>query len=241
MTRHALITGAAGGIGTAVVRRLHDDGIRVTGTDSVAPTSPVDGVRYLNGDIRQPDEIARVVGEAQHQNGHIDVLVNCAGVFAHGPAIETDIETWNRLFEINARAPFLFAKAVAGSMIEHRSGVIITIASNSAAVPRADMAAYAASKAAASQVTRSLGLELGPHGIRCNVVAPGTTRTPMIGDLQNPAQIVAGVPEAFKAGIPLGRIAEPIDIAAAVAFLVSDEARHITLQELVVDGGASQR
>lgn len=121
------------------------------------------------------------------------------------------------------------------------SGVILTIASNAAVIPRAGMAAYAASKAAASSITRSLGLELGRRGVRCNVVSPGTTRTRMIEALGEEEVLIDGSPTAFRTAIPLGRIAEPEDIAETVAFLGSDRARHITLQEVVIDGGASQR
>ncbi len=153
----------------------------------------------------------------------------------------TSAAEWDRLFSVNARGVFLVSREVGARMAERRHGSIVTVASNAGTVPRAGMAAYAASKAAASSITRSLGLELGPFGVRCNVVAPGTTRTPMIAGLGEEEDFIAGFPASFKTGIPLGRIAEPVDIAEVVAFLASDQSRHMTLQELVVDGGASQR
>lgn len=119
----------------------------------------------------------------------------------------------------------------------------MTVASNAARTPRAEMAAYAASKAAASQLTKSLGIELAPHGIRCNVVAPGSTETPMLSSMWHDESgreaTVRGRPEAYRLGIPLGRIAQPENISDAVLFLLSDEASHITLHDLTVDGGAT--
>ena len=107
------------------------------------------------------------------------------------------------------------------------------------------MAAYAASKAAATMFTRCLGLELAPHGIRCNIVAPGSTLTPMQtgmwSDADGAARVIAGVPEAFKTGIPLGKLATPEDVAEAVVFLLSGRAGHITMTDLYVDGGATMR
>lgn len=112
-----------------------------------------------------------------------------------------------------------------------------------AGVPRAGMAAYAASKAAATMFTKSLGLEVARHGIRCNVVAPGSTDTPMLSsmwtDPSGPRRTIEGSPEDFRLGIPLGKLATPSDIAEAVAFLLSDQASHITLHALTVDGGAA--
>jgi 2,3-dihydro-2,3-dihydroxybenzoate dehydrogenase len=130
-------------------------------------------------------------------------------------------------------------------MITRRRGAIVTVTSNAAGVPRAGMAAYAASKAAAAHFTRCLGLELAAHGIRCNVVAPGSTDTPMQRSLWNEetrdAPVIAGDPATYRTGIPLGRIATPEDIADAVLFLASERARHITLHDLYVDGGATLR
>ncbi|MGH3239893.1 MAG: SDR family oxidoreductase, partial [Spirillospora sp.] len=107
-------------------------------------------------------------------------------------------------------------------------------------VPRGGMAAYAASKAAAAHLTRCLGLEMAPHGVRCNIVSPGSTDTPMLRAL-GAGDVIAGDAAAFRTGIPLGRIAAPADIAEAVLFLLSERARHITMHELYVDGGAALR
>lgn len=241
MSGVALVTGAAGGIGRAVVERLRRDDWRVVATDLHAPTGYSAEVQTTALDVTDEGSVHAFIAELWHRYGAIDALVNGAGVFAAGPAVQTELAIWDRLFAVNARGVFLLSSVLGARMAERGRGAIVTIASNAGVLPRAGMAAYAASKAAASSITRSLGLELGPAGVRCNVVAPGTTRTAMIEGLGSEKQFIAGFPESFKTGIPLQRIAEPEDIAAAVAFLASDEARHITLQELVVDGGASQR
>ena len=140
---------------------------------------------------------------------------------------------------------FRVSRAVARRMVPRGAGSIVTVASNAGGVPRSGMAAYGASKAAAAMFTKSLGLELAPHGIRCNVVAPGSTDTPMLRgmwtDERGAEAVIGGDLETFKVGIPLGRIAAAQDVADAVAFLVSDRARHITMQVLYVDGGAALR
>ncbi len=240
MSGHALVTGAAGGIGRAIVARLREGGLSVTAVDRELPTGFSDEVVTRAVDVTEEQAVIDSVAAAWKRQP-IDVLVNGAGVFTSGSALETSAAEWDRLFGVNARGVFLVAREVGARMAERGRGSIVTVASNAGAVPRSGMAAYAASKAAASSITRSLGLELGPHGVRCNVVAPGTTRTPMIEGLGTEKDFIAGFPASFKAGIPLGRIAEPEDIAEVVAFLASDRSRHVTLQELVVDGGASQR
>lgn len=155
-------------------------------------------------------------------------------------------DVWRRTFAVNADGVYFVSRAVAARMVERRRGVIITVGSNAASVPRMGMAAYAASKAAAAMFTRCLGLELARYGIRCNVVSPGSTDTPMqwaLWEGDDPARardtVIRGDLAAFRTGIPLGRLADPGDIAEAVLFLASDHARHITMQDLLVDGGAT--
>jgi len=154
-------------------------------------------------------------------------------------------EDWAAVFAVNAGGVMRVCRALARRMIPRGRGRIVTVSSNAAGVPRANMAAYAASKAAATQFTKSLALELAPHGIRCNVVAPGSTETDMLRSMwtvdHGAARTIQGSPEEFRLGIPLRKLAQPCDVAAAVIFLVSDHASHITLQELYVDGGAALR
>ncbi len=212
-------------------------GLRVVGLDRES----AEGVEQL--DVTDSGAVDELV---QRLDAHcpIDVLVNCAGALHNGPALETGLDDWSRVFAVNTTAVFTMSTAVARRMVTRGRGSIVTVASNSGRLPRHGMAAYGASKAAASLFTQSLGLELAEHGIRCNVVSPGTTRTPMVARMLEDAGIdetalIAGSLSTFKVGIPLRRIADPQDIAEVVAFLASDRARHVTMQDVVVDGGAS--
>ncbi|MDQ0354218.1 2,3-dihydro-2,3-dihydroxybenzoate dehydrogenase [Rhodoplanes tepidamans] len=248
--RVAIVTGATGGIGRAVMKSLHDAGAVVAALDRDAAACAAlareigAGAHGYGLDLRRADDIDPVVDRVERDLGPIACLVNVAGVLVAAPALETDAAAWDAMFDVNARGAFLVSRAVARRMLPRRQGGIVTVASNAAGVPRHGMAAYAASKAAAVMITRSLGLELGRHGIRCNVVAPGSTRTAMLSalwrDPSDEAQVIAGSLETFKPGIPLGRIGEPQDVANAVLFLLSDQAAHVTMAVVAVDGGAAQ-
>ncbi|OCC10607.1 2,3-dihydro-2,3-dihydroxybenzoate dehydrogenase [Streptomyces sp. PTY087I2] len=247
----ALVTGAAGGIGAEVVRALSAAGLPVGLVDRDVPalwelTAELSaaGARVLAvpADVTVSKDVDMAVAKAEAELGPIENLVNAAGVLRSGPAAELSDADWDTTFAVNAGGVFHTSRAVAGVMVPRRRGSIVTIASNAAATPRMSMAAYAASKAASAMFTKCLGLELAPHGIRCNVVAPGSTRTPMLTALQGDAAeraSVDGVPAAYRLGIPLGRIAEPGHIADAVLFLLSERAAHITMHDLTVDGGAT--
>lgn len=247
-----LVTGAGQGIGEAIARSLAGAGARVGVMDSneqraaaVASDIQCAGLQAFSApaDVRDQSAVADLVSSIEERFGPIGILVNVAGVLRTGLTTQFSERDWQFVFAVNAMGVFIVSRAVAERMIVHRSGAITTIGSNSAAIARGGMAAYAASKAAASVFTRCLGLELAPHGIRCNVVSPGTTDTPMQRSLwkdeSSCASIIRGSLEAFWPGIPLGRIAVPNDVADAVLFLSSDYARHITMQELHVDGGAT--
>ncbi|MHA7133530.1 SDR family oxidoreductase [Oerskovia turbata] len=285
--RVALVTGARGGIGSAIVAALAAQGRVVVAADldgatTSLPTPPDvasreagSGVRPAPGgvdenlgarpgapgvipvqlDVTDEQDVARTVGWVEDEVGPIEVLVNAAGILRPGVVTESSLADWQAMLAVNATGVYLVSREVARRLAPRRRGVIVTVASNAAGVPRVGMAAYAASKAAASSLTRSLGLELAPYGVRCNVVSPGSTRTPMLAALSGSpgpddvrvldesaeARVVAGAPADFRLGIPLGRVAEVCDVADAVVFLASDAARHITVHELVVDGGATLR
>lgn len=238
----AVVSGAAQGIGAAVAKALAERGALVAGFDIKAVEAP--GVTLaLPVDVSDSAQVDAAVARVERELGPIGILVNVAGILHALPALDMSDDDWDRTLSVNAGGVFRLCRAVAARMVPRRGGVIVTVASNASSVPRQQMAAYAASKAASTQFTRCLGLELAEHGIRCNVVSPGSTDTDMQRQLWNSPdsarQVIAGSPASFRVGIPLGRIASAADIADAVCFLASDSARHITMHDLRVDGGAT--
>ncbi|MFG1991010.1 2,3-dihydro-2,3-dihydroxybenzoate dehydrogenase [Actinoplanes sp. NPDC048988] len=249
MSGIALVTGAGQGIGRAVALAFAEAGTRVAAVDREAEgverlAAGHDGITAYVADVSRSSEVDGVVEAVELGLGPIAVLANVAGVLRTGAVVGFSDDDWAALFDVNAGGVFRASRAVARRMTARRAGVIVTVSSNAAGIPRSGMAAYAASKAASTAFTKSLGLELAPYGIRCNVVAPGSTDTPMqrsLWDETGPGPVIAGDPATFRTGIPLGRLAEPEDVADAVLFLASDRARHITMHDLYVDGGATLR
>lgn len=255
--RLALVTGAGRGIGEAVVTALVERGARVLATDLLP-----DGVERLAGtypdqvtarrlDVTDAAAVEALVAETEDTLGPLDIAVNVAGLLRGSPVVDLTDEDWAATFAVNTNGVFHVSRAAARRMAGRGSGSIVTVASNAAGIPRAGMSAYAASKAAAVMFTKCLGLEVAARGVRCNTVSPGSTRTDMQRALwaasgaedeaAGERRVIEGDLAAHRTGIPLGRIADPADIAEAVCFLVSDRARHITLHDLYVDGGATLR
>lgn len=250
--RIAVVTGAAGGIGAAVARRLGADNTTVALVDvahqpllRVAADLTAEGlsVRAFTADVSDRAQAHTAVAAVEHVLGPIDALVNAAGVLRLGSVGELSEDDWRHTFAVNTDGVFHMSQAVVDRMARRRQGAVVTVASNAAGTPRTGMAAYCASKAAATIFTQVLGLEAAVHGIRCNVVAPGSTDTPMLRSMWtgggSPDATVAGAPASYRIGIPLRKLATSEDIAQAVAFLLSDAAGHITMHSLTVDGGAT--
>lgn len=245
----ALVTGANGGIGAALVTLLRDSGSIVVATDITAPVieqragQPPLHARAL--DVTDSGAVEALVEWVEREIGPIGFGVNVAGVLQVGAVTAIDDAQWRRVFAVNADGVFHVSRALARVMSPRRAGAIVTVSSNAAGVPRHGMAAYAASKAAATMFTRCLGLELAPLGIRCNIVAPGSTLTPMQTgmwvDDHGAERVITGSLETYKAGIPLRKLATPEDIAQSVMFLLSEQAGHIAMSDLYVDGGATLR
>lgn len=246
-----LVTGAGGGIGEAVVRLLVEEGAHVLATDfdqsALAPLAdlPTGQVTTAMLDVRDVAAVEALVNLHESTTGPIDFGVSVAGILSTDLVTETSDETWRNVFAVNSDGVFHVSRALAKRMKERRRGALVTVSSNAAGIPRHAMAAYAASKAAATMFTRCLGLELAPLGIRCNIVAPGSTLTPMQtgmwADETGAQKVIAGSLETFKSGIPLGKLATPDDVAEAVVFLLSERAGHITMSDLYIDGGATLR
>ncbi|WP_149831051.1 2,3-dihydro-2,3-dihydroxybenzoate dehydrogenase [Streptomyces tailanensis] len=246
-----LVTGAASGIGAAVARVLAERGITVAAADrdvvqlrETVEKLTADGL-HVEGfpvDVTSEAEVESLVDAVEQRLGPIRYLVNAAGVLRLGEVKDFSFEDWRAVFMTNTTGVFLVSRAVVKRMVPHSAGAIVTVASNAGGTPRQEMAAYGASKAAASMFTKSLGLEVSRYGIRCNVVSPGSTDTPMLRSMwqdQNGASsTIEGNPDAYRVGIPLRKLAAPSDVADAVVFLLSEHASHITLHELTVDGGA---
>ena len=250
--RVALVTGAAGGIGEAVARALGEYGASVAAVDRDA-----DRLRTVTGklesdglyvtdfptDVTSSVAVESTVDSVERTLGPISYLVNAAGVLFPADVRSTSDDRWAATFAVNTTGVFLMSRAVADRMVPRGGGAIVTVASNAAGTARTGMAAYAASKAAARAFTKCLGLELAGHNIRCNVVSPGSTDTRMLRALWTDGKgakaSLDGVPGAFRVGIPLRKLGRPDDVAAAVLFLLSDRAGHITMHDLTVDGGAT--
>ncbi|MBC3185003.1 SDR family oxidoreductase [Corynebacterium sp. zg-331] len=260
-----IVTGAAGGIGAAIAQQCaRRPGVALVLTDrEEAPlrrvaqevaSAAAQGVRVdaRPCDLSSEEEVTALVEEAVVQHGGLRYLLHAAGVFVDRPVVDTSAAEFSRMMNVNAHGTFYLLRAAARAMTvgsclpqDAPDRGIVVVASNAAGVPRMGMGAYAASKAAASALTRCLGLELATHAIRCNVVCPGSTDTAMQRDFwgSDPEagrrRSLEGDLGAHRLGIPLGRIATPEDVARTVDFLASEGARHVTLQELYVDGGAT--
>ena len=242
----ALVTGAGGGIGAALVQQLLASGCVVVATDLAAPALPTHPRLHPRPlDVTDSTAVDELVVAIEATLGPIGFGISVAGVLQVGEVTGIDDGQWHHVFAVNTDGVFHLGRALARVMTPRGEGAIVTVSSNAAGVPRHGMAAYAASKAAATMFTRCLGLELAPHGIRCNIVAPGSTLTPMQtgmwADDHGAQQVIDGNPVTYKAGIPLRKLATPDDIAQAVMFLLSDQAGHIAMSDLYVDGGATLR
>ena len=235
------VTGAASGIGESIARQFVALGANVIGFDRAFRhyDHPFTCVTL---DISEPDSVAAVCRQQLAETG-LDVFVNAAGILRLGDIDALSVDDWHQCINVNASGAFYLLNALVPHFKQQRRGAIVCVGSNAAHVPRLQMAAYCASKAALTSLSHCAGLELAPYGVRCNLVSPGSTDTPMQRGMWHSAdaeqRTIAGFPDQYKLGIPLGKIAQPEEIANTVVFLASDLASHITMQDVVVDGGAT--
>jgi NAD(P)-dependent dehydrogenase (short-subunit alcohol dehydrogenase family) len=232
-----VVTGAAGGIGLSVAEALAKARAEVLLVDRREDVE--DAAQQLNAqahvaDLSEDGSAGELVERAVAEWGRIDFLVNAAGVQARGPAIELSDEDWEMLHAVNLRAVFRTSRAAAHRMVEGgNGGAILNVASISSSVGVPGIVPYGAMKGGVVQLTKGLAVELAPHRIRVNAVAPGYVSTGMTEELWRDEESRADV----TARIPLGRFASPEEISPAVLFLLSPAAGYITGEVMYVDGG----
>ncbi len=233
----ALVTGASGGIGEAVAAALHAQGatVAISGTrrEKLEEVAARLGSRahVLPCDLRDRAQIAALVGQAEAAMGQLDILVNNAGVTKDNLFMRMRDEEWDEVIAINLTSAFSLCRAALRNMMRRRAGRIVNIASISGVIGNPGQANYSASKAGLVGMTKSLAREVASRGITANCIAPGFIETPMTHAL-NEKQT-----EAIASAIPSGVFGKPGDIAAAVVFLASEEARYITGETLHINGG----
>jgi NAD(P)-dependent dehydrogenase (short-subunit alcohol dehydrogenase family) len=237
--RTAIVTGAAGGVGRATVDLLLGRGANVVAHDIDGAvrefeTRDPDRVAAVVGDVADEATAARSVGAALDRFGRLDVLVNNAGRTLNKPLVKTTVDDWDRILTTNARGAFVQSREAMKAMKDARRGSIVTVASYTSTVALPEGAAYTASKGAISQLMKVVAIEGAPFGIRANAVAPGVIDTGFLSDIRPDGREYL---RTFGNAHPLGRIAQPTEVAEAILFLASDRASFITGALLPVDGG----
>jgi 3-oxoacyl-[acyl-carrier protein] reductase len=233
----ALVTGATGGIGAAIAEALHAQGatVALSGTRQNVldelKTKLKDRVNTIACDLTKPDEVEKLVPEAEKQMGSLDILVSNAGITRDMLALRMKDEDWATVLDVNLTAAFRLARAVLRGMMKRRFGRIIGITSVVGVSGNAGQANYAASKAGMIGMTKALAREVASRSITVNCVAPGFIETAMTASLNDKQR------EAIVTTVPLGRLGSPAEIAAAVVYLASAEAAYVTGQTLHVNGG----
>lgn len=242
--KSAIVTGAGRGIGESIAVRLAKEGaeVLIVGRSLAPLEQTVEKINEAGGkawavaaDISSTADVEAVVREAAGRWDTIDVLVNNAAVFDEPPFLELSAETFRSTFDINVTGTFLLSQAVAKEMVAAGRGSIVHISSIDALGADGPFSAYTATKAAVVSLARTMTMELAPLGVRVNCVAPGFVNTDMVHKTSTPTVLNHMLNDFSR--VPLRRLVEPEEIAAAVAFLASDEASAITGTNLVVDGG----
>lgn len=244
----ALVTGGTKGIGKAIANKLSNRGAQVVITARTAPEENTNEHHFIAADLTQPENAEAIAREILEKYGRIDIIVNNAGAnLSPGGGFDAlSDEHWYNDWQLNFLSVVRLNKSLLPVMIRQKSGVIINISTGAAKQPIWEMTmSYSSAKAALNVYSKALANELGSKGIRVNVVSPGLVKTQLMLDfienIANSSNIT--VDDAFKAvmdkvGVPVGRMAEPEEIADLVAFLVSSEAKYINGANYSVDGGA---
>lgn len=234
--RTALVTGAAGGIGAAVVRMFRAEGARVAVADR--DVRGIEAEAHLPGDLTDAAYADALAGAARDALGRLDIVVNNAGVIARGPVTETPDADFRLNLGVNVEAPFRICRAAIPLMAAQGGGAIVNVASCWGLRPGPNHAVYCMTKAAIASLTQCMGMDHAHQGVRINAVAPNEVNTPMLrtGFAKRGFDPETAIAELNRT-VPLGRIAEPEDIAEVILFLASDAARYMVGAVVEVNGG----
>ena len=248
--KHAVLTGAGGGIGLAVALAYLAHGAVVTVADMageapgmLAAPDLAGRVLYVPTDVTKPEQVTALLDAAENRFGAIHVLYNNAAIFDMAPLLESTVESYDRVFDVNVKGMFFVMQKTLQRMVNAKvAGAVINMASQAGRRGEALVAHYCASKAAVISYTQSAALAMAPHKIRVNAISPGVVDTPMWAGVDALFAKAEGLPLGEKKrrvglAVPLGYMGRPEDIAGAAVFLASDEASYITAQTLNVDGG----
>ncbi len=247
--RVAVVTGAASGMGAATARAFRAAGAKVLLVDRNAALlnavaleldASLEQVTTMVGDVSQSAFCDAVIAQAVTHFGRVDAVVNAAGIIVRAGAVDTTDEDWMRIMGVNVSGVFFMARAAARAMVAQGSGSIVNFGSIWGDVGAAGVAAYCASKGAVHNLTRAMALEHAQHGVRVNAVCPGEVNTPMLASERN-EPVSAALLERLAQSVPMGRLAEPEEIARVVLFLSSDLASYMTGSLVTVDAGYTAR
>jgi len=241
----ALVTGAASGMGAATAREFSAAGASVVIVDRNAELAAQLAAELaaeppLVGDVSDPDFCRQAVATTLQRYGRLDALVNAAGIIVRADALGTSDEQWQRVMNVNVNGVFFMSRAAVAVMKAQGSGSIVNFGSIWGEVGASGVTAYCASKGAVHQITRAMALDHVKDGLRINAVCPGEVNTPMIKS-ERSGPVTAEMMQALADSVPMGRLAEPVEIARVVLFLSSDAASYMTGAMVNVDAGFTAR
>jgi NAD(P)-dependent dehydrogenase (short-subunit alcohol dehydrogenase family) len=241
--RVGLVTGAGGGIGREIARRLAREGMAIAALDrdgaAAQATATEIGGLAVAADVTAPEEVDRAVEATLGRFHRIDLLVNNAGIAWMGPALEMPLEALQAMLKVNVEGVFITSRAVLPHMIPRRSGSIVNLASWAGKTGNAFFAGYSASKFAVIGLTQALAREMAPHGIRVNAICPGIVVDTGMRTAIEAQQRQHGLPQTAERAksIPIGRLSIPDDVAKIAAFLAADESSYMTGESINLSGG----